>query len=184
MQRAGACESDKSELEGVVALLDGAGADRVGHAVVDQGDHADGGVQFVQLELRGEPLDGLLGQVGLDGHGAAQEVVGPEPAKREVGVGDRGLGAAEPVARRPGPGARAAGPNPEGAPWVDVGDAAATSAQRVDVDHGYQDRVAGDPGVAGGGLGDPARGDNADVGAGAAHVEGDQVVAPAVFADL
>jgi hypothetical protein len=50
-------------------------------------------------------------------------------------------------------------------------------ADRVDVDHRHDHRVTADPGVARRGFAEPPFGDHADIGAGAADVEGDEVLA-------
>ncbi len=64
----------------------------------------------------------------------------------------------------------------EGAAAVDMRDRAAAGADRVDVDHRHQQREAGDRGRARIGLGEHAVDDDADIGAGAADVEGDQAL--------
>ena len=46
----------------------------------------------------GEGGDGPVGGVGVEGHAAAEEIVGVEAAEDQVGVGDGGLGAALAVA--------------------------------------------------------------------------------------
>ena len=117
---------------------------------------------------------------------AAEEVVGIEPAEQQVRVGDRRLGAALPVAGRPGHRAGAAWTDPHQAAGIDPGDAAAAGAHLDDVDDRRQDRVAAaarDPGArsgvtAGLELGDHRDGpvhDQAHLRRGAAHVERDRV---------
>ena len=61
---------------------------------------------------------------------------------------------------------------------IDIGDRAAAGADGVDVDHRQQQRKAGDRGAARVGLGVAAVDDDADVGAGAADVEGDELARP------
>ena len=78
-----------------------------------------------------------------------------DPAQDDVRVGDRRLVTAEAVARRARHGAGAPGPDAERATVVDVGDRAAARADRLDVDHGNEERVAGDLRVACRGFGDP-----------------------------
>ena len=95
----------------------------------------------------------------------------------EVGVGDRGLGAAPPVADRARRPPRALGPDDERAAGVEPGDRAATRADGVDVEGGQADRVAGhDQRRRRFGHAAPHQ---ADVRARAAHVERDGVGEPA-----
>ena len=113
------------------------------------------------------------GGVAVERHPAAEEALGVEPAEHDVRVADRRLLAAVPVAGRAGIGARAARADAERAALVDVRDRAAAGADRVHVEHRHEQRVAADPRVARRGLGDPALGDDPDVGRRAAHVERD-----------
>jgi hypothetical protein len=68
-------------------------------------------------------------------------------------------------------------PDLESASCVDVRDRAAAGADRVQVDHRHEDRIARDERIARRGLRELAVGHDADVGARAADVERDQVVA-------
>ena len=98
---------------------------------------------------------------------------GFEVAEDDVGVGDGRLGAALVVTGGAGVGAGAARADPQGVAGVDPADRAAAGADRVDVDRGHADRLALDLDLA------AHRGaavfDQADVEAGAAHVDRDQV---------
>ena len=98
----------------------------------------------------------------------------PSTTFASVSVGSR---AALAVAGRARARAGAARPDAERAALVDVRDRAAAGADRVDVDHRHEQRIAGDPGVARGGLADPVLRDDPDVGRGAADVERDQPLA-------
>ena len=98
-----------------------------------------------------------------------------QPPEHQIGVGDGRLRAAAAVADRAGIGAGAFRPDLDQAGRVDAGDRAAAGADRVHVDHRHVDRhrifdldLVGDGrlGVA----------DQRDVGRGAAHVVGDEVV--------
>ncbi len=91
-----------------------------------------------------------------------------------MGVGDGGLAAAFAVAGRPRIGAGALRADPQHAAVVDPGDRAAARADRDDVEDGRADRQPVDLAF---------RGERrlsvlhqADVGRGAAHVEGDEVL--------
>ncbi len=95
--------------------------------------------------------------------------------RMHVRVGDGRRGAAATVAGGTGIGAAGARPDAQHAAGVAPDDAAAAGADRRDVDDRRADRQAVDARLR---RDDRlAVGDQADVGAGAAHVEGDQVVA-------
>ena len=68
---------------------------------------------------------------------------GIEQTEREVGVGDRGLGAAAAVARRSGIGAGRLGPDLQQAELVDAGQAAAAGADLDQVDRRHRHREPG-----------------------------------------
>ena len=114
----------------------------------------------------------------VERHLLGQQARGAEAAEHHMGVGDRGLGAALAVGGGPGPCAGAGRADAEGPRCIDPGDRAAAGADGVDVDHRHEYGKAGDPGVAGDGLGKAAVGHDADVGAGPADIEGDDVAAP------
>ena len=111
-------------------------------------------------------------------HGAAQEPVGIEAARARhwrrspSAACRRGHRPRVPARRR-----RMRGPTRNAPPLSTPGDRAAAGADRVDVDHRHQDREAADPGVSRRRFGEPAAGDDADIGRGAADIEGDEVVA-------
>ena len=102
-----------------------------------------------------------------------------EVAEVDVGVGDRRLLAAEPVARGAGLGSCGARADPQRSTAVGPGDRAAAGAHRVHVDHRVLDRDPVDDGV--GGRLHLAVDHEGDVGARAAHVERQEI---AVAADL
>ena len=104
---------------------------------------------------------------------AAQERAGPDGADDDMGVGGGGLGAALAVAGRPGIGAGALRADAQHAAVIDPDDRAAAGADRHDVEHGRADRQAVDLALRG--QRRPAVLHQADVGRGAAHVEGDEV---------
>ena len=98
-----------------------------------------------------------------------------EPPEHQIGVGDGRLGAAAAVADRAGIGAGAFRADLDQAGGIDAGDRAAAGADRVHLDHRHVDRhrifdldLVGD-----GRLGIA---DQRDIGRGAAHVVGDEVV--------
>ncbi len=178
LRRAAAAERDERELPRVMALLDGARADRARHVRVRDRDDSLGRFEQSEAEPVGEPLHRRGCELAVELHLAAEEAIGVDPPEHDVRVGQRRLLAALPVRGGAGRGTGAARADAEGAALVDVGDRAAAGADRVDVDHRHEQRVAGDPRVAGRRLADPAIGDDADVGRGAADVERDQAAPP------
>ena len=115
----------------------------------------------------------LLGRGEVEPADAGQLGVGRDPARHQVRVGDGGLGAAVAVARRPGAGARASWPDGERSAGIEPGDGAAAGADRVHVEAGQADRESTDAPLTG--RLRHAAADEADIGAGATHVEADGV---------
>ena len=108
--------------------------------------------------------------------------LGIETAEQHVGVGDRRLLAAARIANRPWVGACAARPNLQEAAIVDPRDAAAAGADRVDVDHRKAYRIARNLTLA---RDERCRFlDQADIGRGAADIEGDQIAVPGAAAEV
>ncbi len=132
----GAALGDEREVARVEALAHRVLLDRLHHRVREDLDGAHRRLLDAHPErLRGPLLERLARAVGLEGHAAAEEGVGHEPAEVHHRVGRRRLGAAAAVRRRAGHGARRARADAEDAAAVDVGDRAAAGADRVDVDH-------------------------------------------------
>ena len=114
------------------------------------------------------------------------KVPGTEVAHEQIGIGDRRLGPAPPVAGRSRDGARRPGPDAEPPAGVDRRDAAAARAHLGQIDHRDLDRIAPSPAQAPAtvrpadmevvrdiGL---ALADDAGLGRGATHVEGEHPV--------
>ena len=78
----------------------------------------------------------------VEGHVAAEEVVGVEDAEQQIGVGDRRLGAALAVAGRARVGAGRLRPDLQQAEVVDPGERAAAGADLDQVDRRHGDREA------------------------------------------
>ena len=186
-------ERHQAELARVVPALDGHDAKRLRHAVVD--DAHDPRRRFH------DPLPEGVGHVGAD-RGFGRPRVDGEPAAEEVGTAQesehhvrvRHRRAASPAAVASGAGlrARALGADPQRAARVDPRDAPAPRAHLREVDDRHPDGMAGAvqpaPDVAlpahlvlRGGLDAPVL-DEARLGRGAAHVEGDEVRAADLFA--
>jgi hypothetical protein len=173
VERPGAAEGQQREAPRIDAALDGHHAQRAHHLGVGHADDALGARAHLERELGGQALDGGVGGTGVEVDVAGQRDVGAEVAEDEVGVGDRWLDAAAPVARGPGLGARTARPDAQGAARVAPADRAAAGADGVDVDHGQRQRPAAD--LARRRLAHAAGLDHAHVAGRAAHVEAEQV---------
>ena len=132
-----------------------------------------GGSDGRNAELARDALHRALGRGGIEPLAAAQEVRGIEQTEHDIGVGDRGGPATAAIAGGPRIGARALRPDVEDAARVHPRDGAAARAEGVDVDGGHRHLLAGHAFVACQ-LGLAAL-DQGDVGAGAAHVEGDEI---------
>ena len=186
VDRPRAPEGDQAELARIVAPLDGHDAERLGHAVVD--DARDPGRRLhdsLPERVRHVGTDRRFGRRRIDGEPPAEEMGGAQEPEHHVRVGHRGPVAAAGVAGGAGLRARALGTDPQGAARIDPRDAAAARAHLREIDHRHPDGVAGavEPPsdvplpahlVLGGGL-DAAVLDEARLGGGSAHVEGDEV---------
>ena len=178
VQRPRAAESHQRVVARIDALLDGARTNGVGHVGVDQRDHALGGLAIGEAEFARQLAYDATGGDFVERHAAAQEVAAVEAPQHDVGVGHGGAGAAAAIGGRARHGTGRARADLEGAGLVEMGDRAAAGADGVHVDHGHHHRKARDPGIARGGLAEAAIGHDADIGRGAADIEGDEV-APA-----
>ena len=173
MQRPRPAERHQRIIARIEAALDRDGAHRAHHV----GDHDTQNALRGFLHGEAEPPrrrpDGAPGRGGIERQFAARQPFFGQAAEREVGVGHRGLRAAAAVASRPGIGAGAARADLHQPVPVEPGDRAAPGADGVDIHHRLAHREAGDlpveadPGV--------VVADQRDVGARAAHVEGDDV---------
>ena len=107
------------------------------------------GIGHAEAErLRHLLLDRLARQVRVELQVAAERQVGVEAAEHHLRVGHGRLLAAAAVAGRSGLRAGRARADVEAARLVDVGDRAAAGADRHEVDHRRQHRMAADVGVA------------------------------------
>ena len=125
----------------------------------------------LDTELGGDAINRPLGRGGVELARAAEEIRRVEIAEHEVGVGDGGGLAALAVAGRPRHRAGALRADMQDAASIDPGDRAAASADRGDIEAVQGDTVGADLAVH-----DQrclALDDEADIGAGAAHVERD-----------
>src|SRR5215472_11876962 len=135
-ERAVAAEGDEGELLRIAAALDGDGAHRPRHPRASQEVDAVGGL----VEFEVETLRDLLGHrapgaLGVKGESAG-EPLGMEVAEAHVRVGERRLGASEPVAHRSGHRSRAPRTHVERTCGVHADDASAARSHLCDVDGG------------------------------------------------
>src|SRR5690606_35876056 len=180
VDRPGSAGRDQREAARVLAAFGDVDAGRRGHILVDDVADACGDPQRVEGERRLQGAgDGPLRCLAVQRHRPAQEEVGVEVAEQQIGVGDGRLVAALPVAGRAGVGAGAIRPDGQQAELVDPGDRAAPGADLDQLDGGRADRetAAALEAVHPGDL-QPAADrraailDGAQLGRGAAHVEG------------
>ena len=173
LQAGGATEGDERELARIHAAAHGDDLDPLGHVRVDDLGDALGGGEALGAKRARDTVHRHLCGASVEGDAAAEKIAGIEKAEDDVGVGHRRAVAAFAIAGRAGIGAGALGPDVQDSARIDRRDRAAAGAQRVDVearqrDLGHAHRLfAGERGL--------AALEQRDVGAGAAHVEGDEV---------
>ena len=169
-----AAVGDEGQLPGIGAVAGQDPAGGVGHVGVDDALDAPGGLGHIEAEGRGHlPLDCVPGGVDVEVHAPAGEPGGGQVPEYGVGIGHRGLVTTPAVAGRAGRGAGALRADQKSA-LAHAGDGATTGADTLHVDHREPDVVPVPPVPVGLDLGAAAP-DQADVEAGAAHVDGDEV---------
>ena len=169
VHRAGTAEGHERVAAGVDAAFDCHHPQRARHLVVRHTDDALGALALAQTEVGGQRADRVGRGLAVERHAARQLGALVQVAEQEVGVGDRRLGAAAPVAGRTRVGARAARTDAQRAAGVAPADRAAAGADRVDVEHRQGERAAAD--LEPRGLAHAPRVDDTDVARRAAHVE-------------
>ena len=183
MERARTAEPHEREVARVNALGDRVGVDRQRHVVVYDLEDAERRLLDVHLEGARDVLrNRLLGQRGVDRQVAAEEVLRVHAAQHHLRIRHGRLPAALAVAGRPRYGTRRTRADAECPTRIDVGDRAAAGTNGVDVDHRHQDGQARHFRVARVLDAQLAVLDDADVGGGAADVDGDHVLLAAVLA--
>ena len=112
MQGAGTAIGDEGEIAGIEAALGGDPPHHVRHFGGGDAQDAVGRCRQIEAERRGDArFERAPCAFGVELDLAAEKTVGAEAPEDEVGIGDGGLGAVEPVADRAGRGARAFRPN-------------------------------------------------------------------------
>ncbi len=169
-----AAEGREREIARIEAAFHRHHLQRPGHVGVDQIDNALRGGDEVHAErFRNMLANRIFGGVGDQGD-LAIEQGGRDASEHQIGVGDGRPLSPLAVTRRARIGAGAFRAGPDRALFGDGGDGPAAGADGVNVDHRECERV----------VADPARGrerglavpDERNIGAGAAHVDGQEVV--------
>ena len=179
VQRTGAAIGDQRETAGIESALGRHALDRIGHRGC--GDAQNSIRRFGDAEpqrLRHPRRHGAFRGRDVELHLAAEKTIGSETAQQQIGVGDRRFGTATAVARRSRLGAGAARSDVHGVAVLDTRDRATAGADFENVDGRHLDRqraiVAADQRMTGSQR--AAIKNDAGLGGGAAHVEGDRVV--------
>ena len=178
MQWTGAAISHQREVAGIEAALGGDALDRIGHRGHRDAQNSFGRRGGVHAERPGDTLDQrTFGGFDIEPHLTAEKAVGGEPPEHEVGIGHRRLGAAAAVAGRPRHRSGALRSDAQPA-LLHPRDRAAAGADLENIHHGdlHRERavIAADQGGAGGERVTIV--DDAGLGSGPAHVEGDCVL--------
>ena len=173
MQPGGPAEREQREAARIDPAAHRGDAHPVRHAGVDQAEDPGRRRRRIDAELPGQGRDHPRGGSRVQPPPSAEEPRRVEIAQHKIGIGDGRLGAALAVARRPWVGARALWPDLEQARAIQPRDRTAAGAQRHDIEAGQGDARLADRSPAG--QGRLAVAHQGDVGAGAAHVEGDEV---------
>ena len=145
VQPSGATERHQRVPPRVDAALHGDDPERADH--LGAGDAADplgARLDVVEAELVGEVADRFASRLAVELDVAPQWRVRGQVTEHEVRVGDRRLGAAPPVARGTGIGARRPGADPERPAGVPPCDRAAARSDGVDRQHRQSQRTARD----------------------------------------
>ena len=176
VKRSGAAEGDQHEVARIHAAVLQRKPELHRHVVVDDLENPGRRLHHVEAQRFGQARPNRRLRPGpVQPEPPAQGAAVPEGAQQQVGVGHRRQLAAPAVTGRSRVGSRAPGPDLHQAVLPDPGDGAAARTQGVDRQHRRRQVLSRDP--ARGGLLGPPVADHADIGGGAAHVEGDEVPA-------
>ncbi len=183
MQRPRAAEGAEREVARIQATLDEHRAERSDHVVVGDAQDRQRRVVARLADRFRHPVDGRLGGARIELHPPVEKVIGINSAQHNIGVGDGRVDAACAVARRPRFGAGALRPHAQHPAGVDPGDRAAARADGANVEHRDLDRQTPFDLEGGGEAFLPVE-DGGDVGRGAAHVEGHEIVDAAELGEV
>jgi hypothetical protein len=166
-------KGQQGEMPGVDTAAHGDEPHPFGHRRVDDPMDAPRRGEPIDAERGGDAVDCHFGGRPIKAAPAAEKARRIQISEHQIGVGDRRLVAAAPVAGGPGNRAGAFRTDMQNAAGIDPGDRAAAGADAGDVEAVQRDRVTGDAAAIY--QGRLATGDQRDVGAGSAHVERDQI---------
>ena len=180
MQRRAAAEGDHGAALGGLAALDGVHARGAGHVFLDDLADAGGRPVRIQAERRADARQNcVFCFLKIQLNCSASERHRVNAAQRDIGIRHRRLGAAAAVAGGAGLGARARRPDLDALQFIQARDRAATGADLHHLGHRHAQRQAAALQVAPDArhlelarLLRAAAADVADLGGGAAHVEG------------
>ena len=175
MQSGGATERQQREPSRIDATPHRDEPNALRHVGVDHAMHTFGRGDAIDLQRGRQPIQRLLRRARVERARAAEEVVRIEITKHKVGIRHRRFATAAPIARRSRHRARAFRTDMQDAARIDAADRAAAGAEADDVEAVQRQPVAADAATAY--QRRFALDDQADIRAGAAHVERDQVVA-------
>jgi hypothetical protein len=174
MHRAGAAERDERVAAWIDPALDRHHAQCPEHLLVRDPDDAGGRLGGVHVQLPAQALECAAGRVDVEPHAARERGVGVEIAERHVRVGDGRILSAGAVAGWTWLRARGLRADAEGASGVGPGDAPASGADGVHVDHRQLEHSSADRSL--GCLPHLAAVDHGDVARSPTHVEGQDVL--------
>jgi hypothetical protein len=88
VQWPGTSESEECETAGIVSSLQRNHLDGAGHVLVGNLDDGRGEVDRAHAGPAGQVSQSDFGQIRVETHPAAQEILWIEPAEKQIGVGD------------------------------------------------------------------------------------------------
>ena len=144
MERSGTTKGNEREESRVVAAFDRNHANRRLHVGVGHADHAERGLFDRRLEPFGDLADRRQGRVPVEPHPSAKECIRNQSPQHDIRIGDSRFGPAASIGRRSGIGSGRLRSNPQRSAAVEPGDAPASSAHRVNVNHGEFARMPAD----------------------------------------
>ncbi|MDW8207602.1 MAG: hypothetical protein RMJ43_07170 [Chloroherpetonaceae bacterium] len=172
VERSGASEGEECEVGGVVSAFDGDVAEGACHGGVGDAEDGEGCLFGCGVELRGELAGVVVDAFDVEREGSGESCGVGYALEEDVGIGD-GEVVSFAVGDGSGVGACAVGSDAEGSGGVDVCDGSSSGSDGVDVEHGDAEGDVAEG--SGGSAGAVCVVEECDVGAGASHIEGDEV---------
>ena len=177
VEGAGPAVGHHGEIGGVITLFHCDDADCSGHVGIHHADNALRRFFIRKAHGLGDlPANRLFGQLSVNLQTSPQHIVGVDAAQNQICIRHHGIFISKPVSGRAWVGTRALRSYLQRACVVDIGDAAAASAYRMDIDHGHTGWQTTD--LALGRVLRDAAVHQRHIGTGAAHVVGDDILIP------